>query len=183
MRTELTGGSFIFASPPVLSSQTKPPRGEVFFMPVGVYERTLVPLHKRFWKRVKKTKTCWLWTAGTSNGYGSTSVMYKHYRAHRVSWEYANGRKLLPGENLLHSCNNKRCVNPRHLSIGGQSQNAIDWVRTGGCNFMKLSENDVREIRHLGEAGVSRKEISQRFSVTESHVNNLIMRRSRAYVL
>jgi hypothetical protein len=36
----------------------------------------------RFWSKVEKTKTCWLWTAGKDfDGYGQFSDKGKNYRS------------------------------------------------------------------------------------------------------
>jgi len=48
---------------------------------------------ERFWTKVNKTSTCWLWL-GTKyvNGYGQFKLYRKNVRAHRFSWELLRGK-------------------------------------------------------------------------------------------
>lgn len=73
----------------------------------------------RFWSKVKKTPTCWLWTAGKfSDGYGGFHVTaegwHKNVKAHRFAYETEVG-PIPAGLVLDHLCQNKGCVNPAHL--------------------------------------------------------------------
>jgi hypothetical protein len=53
----------------------------------------------------------------------------KLIRAHRLSYEIHYG-KIPDGMLVLHSCDNKLCVNPSHLSCGDHSQNIKEaWER------------------------------------------------------
>ena len=74
-----------------------------------------------------------MWTGATStSGYG---VLQKGRRgeglarAHRLSYEIHHG-EIPEGKLILHSCDNKRCVNPDHLSVGDHSRNIKEaWER------------------------------------------------------
>lgn len=85
----------------------------------------------RFWKKVYKTETCWLWTAGKDkDGYGKFWLDEDTIRAHRVSWEMHNGP--IPEEmDVLHSCDNPPCVRPSHLFLGDNADNMADRDRKG----------------------------------------------------
>ena len=69
----------------------------------------------RFWIRVTKSTSCWLWGGATgTHGFGYLRRNYKRVKAHRVAWELTVGL-LLPGYVLKNnSCFNKRCVKPTH---------------------------------------------------------------------
>lgn len=79
-------------------------------------------LEGRLWVKVRKTGSCWLWTATTSSGYGQVWVDGRMRLAHRVSWEFING-PIPEGMFLDHRCANKRCVNPSHLRLVTNAQN------------------------------------------------------------
>lgn len=77
----------------------------------------------RFWSKVRKTGTCWVWEGSKSQrGYGSFYFQGKVRTAHRVSWEFANG-KIDPDLVLDHICHNTSCVRPSHLRPVTQGEN------------------------------------------------------------
>jgi hypothetical protein len=85
----------------------------------------------RFWAKVCKTDTCWLWTGVKSVGYGHMwdgSGRPKH--AHRLSWEIHHG-PIPSGMDVLHRCDTPACVRPDHLFIGTASDNMLDAVSKG----------------------------------------------------
>jgi hypothetical protein len=63
-------------------------------------------------------------------GYGLFSVKNRSRLAHRVSWSLLRG-DIPAGMALLHSCDNPRCVNIDHLSIGTRAENNADMIRKG----------------------------------------------------
>jgi hypothetical protein len=64
---------------------------------------------ERFWKRVNKTDTCWLWLGTIGNsGYGQLKFNGKVQLAHRVAWQLAHTD---PGDLcVLHKCDNPPCI-------------------------------------------------------------------------
>lgn len=65
---------------------------------------------------------CWTWNgAKVGDGYGA----FFGISAHRYSYEYFNG-PIPPGLFVLHSCDNRRCVNPHHLHVGTQKENMLE---------------------------------------------------------
>lgn len=77
----------------------------------------------RFWAKVNKTDTCWLWTAyRTRDDYGRFWLNGKLERAHRVSFWLA-GREIPLGLVMDHLCRTPACVNPDHLEAVTISEN------------------------------------------------------------
>lgn len=81
-------------------------------------------MEKRFWAKVEKTNTCWLWTAwNNGTGYGLFKLDYKtSVLAHRLSYEMAKG-KIPKGLVIDHLCSTTLCVNPSHLEAVTQKVN------------------------------------------------------------
>ena len=79
---------------------------------------------------------CTEWTgAKYVNGYPEAHVDGKKVRVHRYLWEWVNGRKLKPWpqEVVMHTCDNRLCVNPEHLVAGSQQENLRDmWAKGRG---------------------------------------------------
>jgi|SRR6267378_2633343 len=87
--------------------------------------KPLIPLSERFWAKVNKTPTCWLWTGGkASEGYGMIGIGSKTTSVHRVSWQLAFPQVPIPeGFVIMHICENRACVNPWHLALSTNKAN------------------------------------------------------------
>jgi hypothetical protein len=111
-------------------------------------------LSVRFWEKVRiaSKDECWLWTASLNNkGYGKIGEGKKILLAHRVSWELHFGP--IPDRLcVLHKCDNPKCVNPDHLFLGTQKDNAQDMVRKNRGFFQKHPEKIRRGDRHWTRA-------------------------------
>lgn len=83
-------------------------------------------LPKRFWDKVKKTETCWVWTAGkNTSGYGVFSLNGKSLLSHRLAWEDKDG-SIPTGLVIDHICRNRVCCNPKHLRVVTPKVNALE---------------------------------------------------------
>lgn len=70
---------------------------------------------RRFWSKVEKTPTCWLWTAGRFyDGAGAFGVGGRAVHAHRWAYEHSVG-PIPAGLELGHVCLVQLCVRPSHL--------------------------------------------------------------------
>jgi hypothetical protein len=77
----------------------------------------------RFWAKVDKTETCWLWTASTfTAGYGAFSWAGRTSGAHRFAYETFVG-PIPEGSEIDHRCHTPSCVNPQHLQVVTRHQN------------------------------------------------------------
>jgi hypothetical protein len=96
--------------------------------------------HKRFLTKVlinNKTK-CWEWTASlNSKGYGQFYFNGKTSgRAHRYSYTHYKGQ-IPPDKVVDHLCNNKKCVNPKHLALASNKENVLKGTGVTALNAKK----------------------------------------------
>ena len=89
-------------------------------------------LEERFWAKVRKTRTCWLWTGAISDtGYGafnrgSGRANRDYISSHRFAYELVVG-PIAEGLHLDHLCQVKACCNPAHLEPVTPAENNRRW--------------------------------------------------------
>lgn len=124
---------------------------------------------------------CWDWPGSIFKvGYGQLTKLGKHYYAHRVSYEVHKG-PIPPGMHILHSCDNKKCVNPAHLHLGTHADNMREAAERGLMKgnpltkgtmhpLAKLTDGQVREIYASTGAGV---DLARRYGVATSLISRI----------
>lgn len=117
---------------------------------------------------------CWEWQASRSpGGYGQICRNNKTRPAHRVSYEAFVG-KIPKGLVVRHACDNPRCINPEHLSVGTMKENMADRdsrgrrdVKGEQIGTSKLTEREVLEIKR---SDLSLTLLSEMYNVDKSNI-------------
>lgn len=132
---------------------------------------------------------CWIWTgAKHKQGYGSVFTSKgKTELAHRIMWRHFNYSEIPDGLNVLHSCDNTSCCNPKHLELGTQRKNILDMFERNRDNRVygerqwnhKLSTFDVQEIRKLYKNGIRSADIAEKFQIHRTTVIRIVSGKSR----
>ena len=91
----------------------------------------------RFWAKVRKTATCWIWTSAIiRSGYGTFWIDGGMQYAHRLSYEWTIG-PIPPGLQLDHLCRVRECVNPSHLEPVTNRENILRGFGFAALNARK----------------------------------------------
>jgi hypothetical protein len=132
-------------------------------------------IEQRFWRLVDKRSDdeCWEWKGQIlKGGYGRLSAGPKGggaFLAHRLSWQLANKQEIPEKMVVMHKCDNPKCVNPNHLSLGTYMENTWDMISKGRAKHVVFFGTDnkrsilnpelVVEIRNsdLNHAAMARK--------------------------
>ena len=136
----------------------------------------------RFFKKVNKTDTCWLWTGCISCGYGRFTYNAKSYGSHCFSW-LLTGNTIPEGHLIRHKCRNRHCVNPEHLETGTREQNMADKVRDDTMPWgekqpnSKLTEEQVRAIR-ANPDNKTIVQLGEQYGIHNSTISKIILRKT-----
>lgn len=136
---------------------------------------------------------CWIWTGSKNHkGYGQFKLEGKTHLAHRLSYWLAHGD---PGDlQVRHLCpggHRPACVNPDHLDVGTNDDNAQDKVRSGsalGINQgirngrAKLTDEQVLEIYKRVHDGEDGRDLALVFGVTPGLVSQIKLGRTRRHL-
>lgn len=144
----------------------------------GIHRRPNDPkrgmsLLDRIMSRVTKHESgCWNYSPVADIGYGIVCQNQKRQLAHRASYEIHHG-SIPDGMFVCHKCDNRACVNPRHLFVGTHEDNMADMRAKGRQKPSKYSEDTRALLRAAHQNGESLAKIGARFGVPKGTVRNI----------
>lgn len=146
------------------------------------------PLKERLLKNINHdAKTgCWEWSRSLNKGgYGRMTVhtdagVLRGVMAHRVAYTVFKG-PIDADLEVMHRCDNRKCINPDHLEAGTHAENMRDAalkgrMSKGGFKYEADQELDLPSIiRKLYADGFySQYEIAAMFGFSQSYVSRIV---------
>lgn len=140
---------------------------------------------KRYSKLDKETG-CIEWVKSFYNsGYGQISSKHtKESLAHRASYE-ANFGKIPIGVYVCHTCDNPKCINPKHLFLGTPLENMIDRNnKKRQANGTKMGRSNLcdADILYIRKSKEFLRVLSKRFGISMSMVSRIKLRKSWVHI-
>ena len=139
--------------------------------------KTQLPAMHRLLTRVASFDGCWIFTGSTDgNGYGQFMCAGRMTKAHKASLWLHKGEWPWGGKTVMHSCDNRLCVNPEHLRIGTRAENMADMTRKNRNAFgtrvkhAKINDEIAREIFMSAEP---KRKIAARLGISSGSVQRI----------
>lgn len=143
---------------------------------------------KRLMDKTVNKNGCLEFTGGIgSHGYGVFHLNGKNQNAHKASYLLHYG-EIKGGLWVLHNCDNKKCINPKHLYLGDRNQNTRDAVQrkrmASGINHgIKTHPNSFKrcnsvfsdsECIEIKNSNLCKKALSEKYNVHISTIYRAI---------
>jgi hypothetical protein len=142
------------------------------------------PLIDRFMRRVntqgKKVSEelghCWEWNgAKYITGYGQLKQKtWGEDYTHRWSYKYHHNKEIPEGFEVCHSCDNRLCVNPSHLTAEPKLENIKQKnERHPKPNNRAFTKEQVEEIKVLRSTGLYYSDIAEQYGVNRRTIERI----------
>lgn len=118
---------------------------------------------------------CWEWRwSCTSHGYGQMELRRE---LQRQNWQthvlvYAQLFEHIPGLDVMHSCDNRKCCNPIHLSQGTRQENMQDASRKGRMDSIPTATK--QRLLELIEKGYAVGAAARFVRISKTHAHRLV---------
>lgn len=128
---------------------------------------------KSFWSKVdiRSENECWRWMSGYFEvGYGAFYLDGNNRGAHRVAKAIDLNVPLSEIKYACHTCDNRWCVNPKHIFNGTQQDN-VDDMMSKGRQVKPFAERDHCSKGHVyDDVGFWVRKRNTKYGILESRV-------------
>ena len=134
-----------------------------------------------FWSYIDPAPAnmCWEWGRSIGgSGYGVCWVDGRCHNAHKVAYELSHG-PVEKGLVVRHTCHNRKCCNPAHLTTGTQQDNVEDMVRAGRnavgerVGTSKITEGQARRIKEMAQYR-TQQAAADHFGLSQSQISRIV---------
>lgn len=133
---------------------------------------------------------CWEWQGNAPGGrHGHFSINAEAVKAHRWIYELCCG-SIPEGMVIRHKCDNPKCVNPIHLTVGTPKDNVADMLERGrGADrrgekhpLAKIDADAVRHIRAQAEIGQTHRALAEEYGVSNQQIGKIVRRENWRHI-
>jgi DNA-binding transcriptional regulator YhcF (GntR family) len=134
----------------------------------------------KFWERVERSSeiACWPHSGRVNeSGYVRIKFMGAMQYVHRIAISLHLDRPLETGEVVLHKCNNRRCCNPYHLSVGTIVENNRQIIADGRVGKRtgkrRLTKDEVLKIKQGLAMGQGTWQLAKAFDMSKQGIRDI----------
>ena len=136
---------------------------------------------------------CYLTSGNDRHGYSQTTISNngKQYNVflHRLMYWASNTQLDMNSLVIMHSCDQRNCINPDHLTLGTVRENNKDrdiknpTTKGEGKSNAKLTEEQVKEIIDLYDTGkYTQSQVADKYNVTQTTISHILTNKSWSYL-
>ena len=135
---------------------------------------------ERFLTRCQDVNGCWIWTGNKYlNGYGQLlKKTYGTTYAHQWACHHWNNSPLpIPkGYCIKHSCDNRLCVNPAHLSYGTVQENINEMIERNPTAMGRKppTDQELENLRKMMSENTPRREMARRIGHSRHWMDRIL---------
>lgn len=128
-----------------------------------------------FYAHTRRTDDgCLIWVGAIkSSGYGNLRFNGSTWMAHRVSYHLSNG-PIPPSKRVLHSCDVRACVEPKHLRAGTARANSREMVARRRYRGPAKLSPEQRALVIAACESRSQSAVAAEFRVSQTTVSNIV---------